>query len=214
MTRKGFEKFRERSLVIVKPDGVQRGLVGEVISRFEKKGLKIIAMKMVWPTETLARKHYDQPEHTAIALGEKTIAAYKERGIVLKRTPMEIAKDIQKRLVRYMTCGPVVVLIVEGPHVIEWVRKIRGATNPLSADVGSLVADYSVDSYFVADEDERAIRNLAHASGNVEEAETEIALWFKPDEIHDYNLAIDEVLYSKEWVDTFRKIVKGKAPKK
>lgn len=213
MQAKGFEKFVERSLVIVKPDGVQRGLIGEFISRFEKKGLKITAMKMVWPTEELARKHYDQPKHAAIALGKKTLAAYKEKGIDLGKTPLEIAKDIQKRLVHYMSGGPVVVMIIEGPHAIESVRKIRGGTNPLSADIGSITADYAMDSYFVADEDERAVRNLAHASGSTEEAETEIKIWFNPSEIHYYRLAIDEVLYSKEWEDTFRKIVKGKKAK-
>lgn len=213
MTAKGFEKYRERSLVIVKPDGVQRGLIGEFIVRFEKKGLKIVAMKMVWPTEELARKHYDQPKHAAIALGRKTIAAYKERGVDLGKKPLEIAKDIQKRLVHYMTGGPVVVMIIEGPHAIESVRKIRGGTNPLSADIGSITADYAMDSYFIADEDARAVRNLAHASGSVDEANTEIAIWFKPSEIHNYNLAIDEVLYSKEWEDIYREIVKGKPEK-
>ena len=210
MVGKGFKKFSERSLVIVKPDGVQRGLVGEIISRFEKKGLKIVAMKMVWPTEDLARQHYDQPEHAAIALGEKTIAAYKEKGIELKESPMEIAKDIQKKLVHYMTGGPVVVMIIEGAHAISHVRKIRGGTNPLSADVGSITADLTIDSYFIADEDARAVRNLVHASGSVEEANMEIAIWFRPEEIHEYFMAIDEVLYSKEWENTFRKLVKWK----
>lgn len=210
MHAKGFDKFVERSLVIIKPDGVQRGLIGEFVTRFEKKGLKIAAMKMVWPTEEMAKKHYDQPKHAAIALGKKTLAAYKERGIDLGKTPLEIAKDIQKRLVHYMTGGPVVVMVIEGPHAITHVRKIRGGTNPLSADVGSITADYTVDSYFIADEDVRAVRNLAHASGSVEEANVEIPIWFRPSEIHTYNIAIDEVLYSKEWEDTFRKIVKGK----
>ncbi len=206
----GKKKFSERSLVIIKPDGVQRGLVGEIISRFERKGLKIAAMKMVWPSTDMAEKHYDQPEHAARALGEKTIAAYKEKGIDLNKDPIDIAKDIQKKLVRYLTGGPVVVMIVEGAHAITHVRKIRGGTNPLSADVGSITADYTIDSYFIADEDVRAVRNLAHASGSVEEAETEIKIWFTKEEIYDYNLAIDEILYSREWEDAFRDLVKGK----
>lgn len=210
MKAKGLDKFSEQSLVIIKPDGVQRGMVGEIITRFEKKGLKIAAMKMVWPTEEMARKHYDQPEHAARALGEKTLAAYKERGIDLKKDPMDIAKDIQKKLVRYLTGGPVVVMIIEGAHAIAHVRKIRGGTNPLSADVGSITADLTIDSYFIADADERAVRNLVHASGSVEEATVEIAIWFNEKEIHKYNMAIDEVLYSREWEDTFRALVKGK----
>jgi nucleoside-diphosphate kinase len=210
MKAKGLEQFSERSLVIIKPDGVQRGLVGEVISRFERKGLKIVAMKMVWPTEEQAAKHYDQPEHAARSLGEKTLAAYKERGIDLKKDPLEIAHDIQKKLVRYLTGGPVVVMIIEGAHAIAHVRKIRGGTNPLSADVGSITADLTIDSYFIADADERAVRNLVHASGSVEEANVEIKIWFSKEEIHNYNMAIDEVLYSREWEDTFRALVKGK----
>lgn len=207
---KGREKFSERSLVLIKPDGVQRGLVGEIISRFERKGLKITAMKMVWPTTDMAKRHYDQPESAAKALGEKTLAAYKEKGIDLKKEPLEIAHDIQKKLVRYLTGGPIVAMVIEGAHAIAHVRKIRGGTNPLSADVGSITADYTVDSYFIADEDSRAVRNLAHASGSVEEAENEIKIWFSKDEIHNYNLAIEQVLYSNEWEDTFRELVKGK----
>jgi nucleoside-diphosphate kinase len=203
-------KFIERSLVLVKPDGVQRGLVGEIVAKFEKKGLKIVAMKMVWPTETQAKKHYDQPEHAARALGEKTLAAYKERGVDLKKEPLEIAADIQKKLIRYLTGGPVVAMVIEGAHAISHVRKIRGGTNPLSADVGSITADYTVDSYFIADEDARAVRNLAHASGSVEEANVEIPIWFADEEIFNYNLAIEQILYSREWEDTFRALVKGK----
>ncbi len=200
----------ERSLVLIKPDGVQRGLVGEIIARFERKGLKIVALKMAWPTETLARKHYDQPESAMMQLGQRTIAAYKSKGIDDKRDPMDIARDIQKKLVRYLSSGPIVALVIEGAHAVEHVRKIRGHTEPRQADVGSITADYTIDSYFLSDEDDRAIRNLVHASGNVEEAKTEIKTWFSPEEIHDYNLAIEQILYTKEWEDTFRKMVKGK----
>lgn len=207
----GKQKYNERSLVIIKPDGVQRGLIGEIITRFEKKGLKLVALKMAWPSEEMARKHYEQPAEAAKALGEKTIASYKEKGIPFwTEDPMAVAHDIQKKLVRYLSAGPVVVMVIEGPHTIEYVRKIRGNTSPLKADIGSITADYTVDSYFVSDADERALRNLVHASGNIDEANHEIGLWFKEEEIADYNLAIDEILYSKQWEDTFRKVVKKK----
>lgn len=189
----------ERSLVLIKPDGVQRGLVGEILSRFEKKGLKITAMKMLWPTKEMAAKHYDQPESAAIALGEKTIAAYAEKGIKIDKKPLEIAKDIQGKLVKYMVTGPIVAMVIEGAHAIAHVRKIRGGTNPLTADVGTITGDYTIDSYFIADADGRAVRNLVHASGTVEEAENEIDIWFKENEIMDYDLAIDQILYSMEW---------------
>ncbi len=209
MNSKGREKFSERSLVLLKPDAVQRGLMGEMLTRFERKGLKIVAMKMVWPTEDQAARHYDQPEHAMIALGEKTLAAYKEKGIELNKAPIEIAKDIQKKLVKYMKGGPIVALVIEGAHAIAHVRKIRGGTNPLSADVGSITADYTVDSYFIADEDARAVRNLVHASGSVEEAENELKIWFEKSEIMNYDLAIEKILYSKEWEEEFDELVRG-----
>lgn len=193
-------KLHERSLVIIKPDGVQRGLVGEIMSRFEKKGLKISAMKMVWPSREKAAKHYDQPKSAMKMLGERTLATYAEKGEKhWSSDPMEIALDIQKKLVNYLSCGPVVVMVIEGAHSVAHVRKIRGATNPLGADVGTITGDYTIDSYFISDLDGRAIRNLVHASGTAEEAESEIKLWFKKDEIMDYELAIDKVLYSMEW---------------
>lgn len=202
--------YHERSLVILKPDTIQRGLVGEIITRFEKKGLKMVAMKMVLPTLEQAKKHYDQPKTAMMALGERTIAAYKEKGIDDKRDPMDIALDIQSKLWTYLTTGPVIVMVIEGAHAIAHVRKIRGGTNPLNADVGSITADYTIDSYFIADEDERAIRNLVHASGNVEEAETEIKVWFKEDEIQSYDLAIEKILYSAEWEKARKEITKKK----
>ena len=193
-------KLHERSLVLLKPDAVQRGLIGEIIARFERKGLKITAMKMVWPSKEMAAKHYDQPETAARALGEKTIMAYLDKGEKpWTDDPLKIAKDIQKKLIKLMTTGPVVVMVIEGAHAIAHVRKIRGGTNPLTADVGTITGDFTIDSYFIADLGGRAIRNLAHASGTVEEAENEIKLWFKEDEISDYDLAIEKILYTKEW---------------
>lgn len=200
--------FHERTLVLLKPDSVQRGLVGEIISRFEKKGLKIVAIKMVSPTKEMAQKHYDMPESDKIILGERTVASYKEQGVVLKETPLEIANKVQKRLINYLTAGPVIAAVIEGAHAVAHVRKIRGATNPLAADIGSITADLSIDSYFAADPDERAIRNLVHASGSVDEAKREIALWFDTKEIYDYDLAIEKILYSKQWEEEKKVLVK------
>lgn len=202
--------LHERTLVLLKPDAIQRGLMGEIIGRFEKKGLKMSAMKMVWPDSKLAAAHYDQPESAMMLLGERTIAAYKEKGVEIKETPIEIAKKIQKRLVRYLTTGPVLAFVIEGAHAVAHVRKIRGNTNPLAADMGTITADLSIDSYFLADPDERGIRNLVHASGTVEEAEHEINLWFSEKEIFDYDLAIEKILYAKEWETTRENLVKNK----
>ncbi|MEO6728593.1 MAG: nucleoside-diphosphate kinase [Candidatus Dojkabacteria bacterium] len=200
----------ERSLVILKPDAVQRGLTGEIVSRFERKGLKLVAMKMVWATMDQAAKHYDQPESAMMLLGERTLAAYKEKGIEMNKTPIEIAKHVQKKLLTYLTTGPVIVMVIEGAHAIAHIRKIRGGTNPLSADVGSITADYSIDSFFIADEGDRAIRNLVHASGTVDEAENEIKIWFSKDEIYSYDLAIEKILYSTDWEKTRDDLVNKK----
>ncbi|MCA9379513.1 nucleoside-diphosphate kinase [Candidatus Dojkabacteria bacterium] len=201
----------ERSLVLIKPDGVQRGLIGEVISRFEKKGLKITAMKLAWPTKELAAKHYDQPHEAMMLLGTRTLQAYEEKGVKHHISdPIEIAKDIQKKLVKFLVTGPVVAMVIEGAHAIQHVRKMRGHTNPLAADVGTITADLTIDSYFIADDAERAIRNLVHASGSVDEAENEIKIWFKESEICDYDLAIEKILYSKEWEEERADMVKGK----
>jgi nucleoside-diphosphate kinase len=193
-------KLHERSLVLLKPDAVQRGLIGEIISRFEKKGLKITAMRMVWPTKEMAARHYDLPESAAKALGERTLATYAERGEKHKFSdPMEVARDIMKRLERYISAGPIVAMVIEGAHAIAHIRKIRGGVNPLSADIGTITGDFSIDSYFISDLDERAVRTLVHASGNVEEAENEIKIWFGEKDIFDYDLAIEKILYSKDW---------------
>lgn len=207
-----YKKFSsyERTLVLIKPDGVQRGLIGEIIARFEKKGLKLVAMKMIWPTEDMAKRHYDMPEATLMALGEKTIAGYKEKGIEINKTPMEIAKRVQQQLLSYLTTGPIVAMIIEGAHAVAHVRKIRGGTNPLGADVGTITADYSIDSYFLADESERSVRNLVHASGNVDEAENEIKVWFTDEEIYHYQTAMDKVLYSKTWEDDTLETLQGR----
>lgn len=189
----------ERTLVLLKPDTVQRGLIGEIMTRFERKGLKITAMRMVWPTEQMAREHYDQPESAMMILGERTIAVYKEKGIELTESPMDIARRIQGQLVGYLTTGPIVAMVVEGAHAVAHVRKIRGGTNPLSADMGTITADYTIDSFFLADEGQRAVRNLVHASGTVEEAENEIKIWFTEADIFDYQTAIDKVLYAHSW---------------
>lgn len=210
MVSKGQANFSEKTLVLVKPDGVQRGLVGEIVARFEKKGLKIVAMKMAWADRKLAKTHYDMPESDMRMLGERTIAGYKEKGIDDTRDPMDIARDVQAKLIEYLTTGPVVAMVIEGAHAVAHVRKVRGHTNPLAADVGTITSDYTIDSYQVSDADSRAIRNLVHASGSVVEATREIDLWFSRDEVFSYNLAIEEILYAKEWEKTRDQIVGDK----
>ena len=186
----------EQTLVIIKPDGIQRSLIGEIISRYERLGLKLVAMKMTVPTEDQIEKHYTlDPEWRRIT-GEKRIKAAKENGETLDtEDPLEITARILENLKKYMTSGPVILMIWQGAHVVEIVRKLTGGTEPRSTDVGTIRGDYVLDSYTMADTDRRAIRNLIHASGSVQEAEDEIKHWFKHDEVHGYRLVQEQILY-------------------
>lgn len=187
---------KERTLVIVKPDGVQRSLIGEIIQRFEKVGLKLVAMKMGVPTSEMVEQHYTLDPNWRRITGEKRIKAAKEKGEKPpSEDPLEITAVILNHLKNYMTSGPVVMMVWEGAHAAAIVRKIVGGTEPLSTDVGTIRGDYVLDSYTMSDTDGRAIRNLIHASGNAAEAEGEIKHWFKPEEIIDYRLVQEGILY-------------------
>lgn len=201
--------YLERSLVLVKPDGVQRGLVGEIITRFEKKGLKIVAMKMVWPTKKQAMDHYFWSDEEKEGSGLRTIEARKAKDLPITKSAKEYAEDVQERLYTFLQAGPVIAIVLEGAHAIEHIRAIVGHGNPLSADVGTIRADFTIESYPLADEVDRAARNLVHASGNVGEAEREIKVWFKESEITNYDLAIEKILYDKAWETTREKLVEG-----
>ncbi len=187
---------KERTLVMVKPDGVQRGLIGEIIKRHENLGFKLVAMKTVVPTAEHIEAHYTlDPEWRRIT-GEKTIAGYKSKGMTPpSNDPFEITDNILKGLKKYMASGPVVAMVWQGAHVVKMVRKIVGGTEPLTSDVGTIRGDYVMDSYEMSDRDGRAIRNLVHASGSVEEAQMEIPHWFDEKELIEYRLVQEEILY-------------------
>lgn len=187
---------KERTLVIIKPDGVQRSLMGEIIGRFEKVGLKMVAAKMVLPTEEHIEKHYTLDPEWRRLTGEKRVKAAKEKGEKLAtEDPYEITAIILEKLKKYMTSGPVVAMVWQGAHVTELVRKLVGGTEPRSSDVGTIRGDFVLDSYIMADNDGRAVRNLIHASGSAKESEAEIDHWFKPEEIIDYKLVQESILY-------------------
>lgn len=187
---------QERTLVIIKPDGVQRTLIGEIIKRLERPGLKLVAMKMCVPTEEHIEKHYTlDPEWRRIT-GEKRVKAAKEKGEKLAtEDPFEITAVILEKLKKYMTSGPVVAMVWQGAHSTELVRKIVGGTEPRSSDVGTIRGDFVLDSYLMADNDGRAVRNLIHASGTAKESEAEIKHWFKDEELVDYRLIQEQILY-------------------
>jgi nucleoside-diphosphate kinase len=182
----------ERTLVVLKPDAVQRGLAGEIIGRFEKIGLKIIGAKMFKPDQDLGNKHYPKERREWVeGLGNNTLRSYKEQGLDVKQQfgsedPHAIGLIVHKWLVDFISSGPVLAMILEGPHAIGVVRKLIGSTTPETADPGTIRGDYSFDSPAAANAGQRPIRNLVHASGNKEEADFEINLWFGADELFDY----------------------------
>lgn len=190
----------ERTLIIIKPDAIQRGLVGEIISRFERIGLKITAGKMVVPTADHIEKHYTLDPEWRVKTGEKTLKSYRDKGQVHPHgnDPIKITGIILDKLKKYMTSGPVIPLVLEGAHAVAIVRKLVGSTEPLSSDVGTIRGDFVLDSYTMSNDDERSVRNLVHASGSIEEAEREISHWFSPKEITGYRHIQEEILYGRE----------------
>ena len=193
------EMRRERTLVIIKPDGVMRHIVGEVLSRFERKGLKIVGMKMLWPSRKLAERHYVDTEEWLESSGTRTYNSYLEKGITPTLTPREIALNTRRKLIDHLTAGPVVALVLEGAHAIEVVRKMRGNTSPRSAEVGTIGFDYTLESYELSDAGDWAIKNVIHASDSPAEVAREIKLWFASDELVNYDTAIDHVIYTNDW---------------
>ena len=153
----------ERTLVLLKPDTVQRGLVGEILQRFERVGLKIVGLKMVQPDENVARQHYTED------LAQRAGA------------------HVREMMVSMLVSSPVVVIVLEGVEAVSLVRKMVGPTEPKSAPPGTIRGDYSHVSFQHADSKKIGVKNLIHASGNPEEAEQEIAVWFESDELTDYH---------------------------
>jgi nucleoside-diphosphate kinase len=159
-------------------------------------GLKLVAMKMLVVGTDHIERHYTLDPEWRRVTGEKTIEGYKSKGLKPPiDDPLEITAIILANLKKYMTSGPVVAMVWEGAHAVKMVRKLVGGTEPLTSDVGTIRGDYVLDSYSVSDADGRAIRNLIHASGSTEEADKEIKHWFEDDELVNYRLVSDEILY-------------------
>jgi len=152
----------KRTLVLVKPDGVERGLVGNIVQRFENAGLKIVGMKMAWSDKEFAKRHYTED-------------LAKRRG-----------EHVRKYMVDYLTEGPVVAIVLEGVHAIENVRKVCGTTEPKAAAPGTIRGDFSHVSFNYCDAEKKGVRNIIHASADQKDADYEISLWFKPSELHSY----------------------------
>ncbi len=190
---------RQRTLVLIKPDGVQRCLIGEIIGRLERAGLKLVGLKMTWPTLGLVEKHYSTDKEYLTILGTKAKEGMAKLGIKDDREPLEIGTWVRGQLGRYLAIGPVVAMVWQGTNAILNVRQLVGATNPILADAGSIRADLTIDTIEMANMESRSVRNLMHASSDPEEAKREIALWFKETEVFEYENVMDKVLHDIEW---------------
>lgn len=177
---------KEKTFVLVKPDGIKKGIIGEIIKRFEQRDLKVVALEMFQPTEDDIDNHYPKDEEWIHRLGGKTIKTYEKYGIDPEEKlgtsdQMEIGKMVRGWVIDYMISAPLVKMVVQGVHAVDMVRKIAGPTLPSDADMGTIRGDFSVDSPAVANSEHRAVMNIVHASETAEEAEHEIKHWFGED---------------------------------
>jgi nucleoside-diphosphate kinase len=192
----------QQTFCIIKPDGVKRNLTGQILSRLERTGLKIVALNMQLATKEQVREHYPVNDSAWVErIGDKGLSTFESLGLnpiefLGTNDKKEIGEKVVESLIDYMTSGPVICLVVEGIQAVEVVRKLAGHTLPFKAETGTIRGDFSADSPAVANVEGRAIHNLFHASETVEEADKEIQLWFGKN-IIDYKLAGEEVLYSK-----------------
>ena len=181
----------EKTFVLIKPDGVQKGLIGEIIKRFEQRDLKIVALEMFLPTAEQIDKHYPKDKTWIKRLGEKSLNTYEKYGIDPKpllgtTDQLEIGEMVRSWVIDYMSSAPLVRIVVQGLHAVDMVRKIAGSTLPYQADMGTIRGDFSNDSPALANSEKRAVMNLIHASEMPEEAKHEITHWFGDFKAHDY----------------------------
>ncbi len=183
--------IHEQTVVLIKPDGVRRGLIGSIISRFEGRGLKVVGLEMTQANEDQIDKHYPTEEDWIKNLGQNTKKTYQEYGLALEddfenTDDFSIGKQVRQWTVEYLASGPIVKIVLEGPHAIGVVRKIIGETIPSFASPGTIRGDFSVESAATANAGKRAIYNLVHASGDKQEAEHEVDFWFAPENVFEY----------------------------
>lgn len=184
----------ERTLILLKPDAVARGLTGEIISRFERVGLKIIAMKMLFATEAQLKDHYYKDDEWLIKKGRDVI---KNKGYPQNYDPKKAGSEIVEGLMKDMMLCPIIAIVLEGHNSVQVVRKITGPTNVEEAQPGTIRGDYSHDSYALANLSNRPILTIIHASGTVEEAKKELKIWFRPEEMHTYERVDTRLHYRK-----------------
>ena len=192
---------KQRALLIIKPDGVQRGIIGKIITRFETVGLKIIGLKFEWAPREKIIAHYPETEAWFKKVGERTLTNYAKKGLDAKKIfktddAVAIGKTVKGWLIDYMQESPVFLAVVEGYDAIEIVRKLSGNTIPVLAAPGTIRGDFSHDTIDLANEQGRPLRNIIHASDTVEDGEKEVKLWFNKDELFQYERADEKFMFN------------------
>ena len=188
----------ERTLIIIKPDALKRGLVGKIIETFENVGLKLTAAKMLRPDKKVIKNHYPGTVEWIREMGEKTLASFKQSGDDVMKTfktedPNKLGQFIYERLIKYWMEGPIVVMVWEGPNAVTVARKLRGHTIPALATPGTLLAQFSFDSSPLSASLDRVVKTFIHASGSMDEAEREIKYWFPKIEFKNYEREVDDL---------------------
>ena len=191
---------KEQTLILAKPDALQRGLVGEIIKRFESRGLKLVGIKMMRASVAHTKKHYLPTKEQLEGMGNKTLATLTSSGQDPKKemgtdNPFEIGKRINGWNFEFLSSGPLVAMVFEGPHAAEMGRKIVGNTLPFKAEIGTLRGDFSVDSPILANFNKRPVRNIVHASGDPVEAKREIKHWFSRKELFTYKRSDEDIMF-------------------
>jgi len=193
---------KQRSLILLKPDAVQRGLMGKIIKRFEQVGLTIIGLKFIWATENQIIDHYPSTDKWFTTVGQRTLTNYQKKGLDAAKVfgttdAIAIGKTVKQWLIKYLQQSLVLIFVLEGYDAIELVRKLCGNTIPLLAASGTIRGDFAHDTIDLANEQLRPLKNLIHASDTVEDAEKEVRVWFKPEELFEYERADEEIMFEK-----------------
>ena len=190
---------KERSFVLLKPDAIQRGLVGETIKRFERIGLKIVAMKMIMAPQEKVWAHYNKDDAWYTRKGKGIVDNRTKLGLPIEKEAIDYGKDIIKAMVTFITSSPIVCMVIEGNMSQAVIKRLVGSTEPTTADTGTIRGDYALDSYYICDVDgSRGLRNLIHCTDpedGVDAADREMSLWFSPEEILSYRLVSEAMLY-------------------
>jgi len=193
----------ERTLILIKPDGVQRALTGAILARLERAGLKIVALRMARAERSTLERHYPSEDEWVRTIGGKTKEAFETYGWDVRARmgtddALEIGRRVRGWLIDFMQTAPIIAAVLEGVHAVSVTRKLVGATLPVFAAPGTIRGDFATDAPTVANEDQRPVRNLIHASGTVEEAAHEVSLWFRPGDMYTYPRADEGAMFGPD----------------